>query len=69
MKTEKFSKRLVINKTTVANLSENEMDGAKGGGTDIPSVCATQVTCEPESECIPCFSEHVKNTCPLYCPL
>lgn len=32
MKTKKFSKRLVLNKETVANLSSKEKNKVKGGG-------------------------------------
>jgi len=34
MKTNRFNKRLVINKTTVANLDEEAMASVKGGESD-----------------------------------
>ncbi|MGD2091702.1 MAG: class I lanthipeptide [Candidatus Aminicenantes bacterium] len=50
MKTKKFSKKLKINKTTVANLSEHAMYKVKGGsrpGSYCPTVCGI-ISCPPE---------------------
>ena len=44
MKRKKFSKRLVLNKKTVANLDAHQLNGAKGGATGI-SDCIVYETC------------------------
>ena len=54
MKTKKFSKKLTLNKKTIANLKDKEMKEVNGGATnpsDNPYVC-----------CIP------KTTTPPLCP-
>jgi len=46
MKQKRFDKRLVLNKKTVSNLTENQMEQVKGGvyKTD-PDFCRTDLTC------------------------
>ena len=48
MKNKKFSKKITLKKTTIANLGENSMDKAKGGKTQL---CVT-LACTVQ----PCFT-------------
>lgn len=54
MKAKRFSKRLFLNKKTVANLDANAMGNAKGGGTFITN-CTCDYYCETESCNTICF--------------
>jgi hypothetical protein len=43
MKTKKFNKKLVFNKTTIVNLNNAEVNGIRGGsGTYCPGDCPTE---------------------------
>lgn len=60
MKTKKFEKKLVLNKKTIANLGNNELGNALGGGIPDP----TGYTCLVETcptDCGTCY------TCPTEC--
>ena len=56
MKTIKFNKKLVLNKTTVADLNGNEMKNLYGGGDESADTnCASCiVTCPETVYTIPC---------------
>ncbi|NIM13518.1 MAG: hypothetical protein GTO45_15510 [Candidatus Aminicenantes bacterium] len=65
MKTKTFARRLVLNKTTVANLEDRQLDNVRGGTWTIScnEPCLTTSLHEPcgcntsEAEpCIPCFT-------------
>ena len=44
MKTKKFSKRLALNKKTIANLANAEMNAVKGGyETEIAAYCESEI--------------------------
>lgn len=47
MKQKQFNKKLVLNKSTIANLKIDEMDGAKGGiyYTALNRTCNTWCNC------------------------
>ena len=44
MKTKKFSKKLELNKNTIANLGNNEMDIIKGGEGDSHRITVCEKT-------------------------
>jgi hypothetical protein len=42
MKTKKFNEKLVLKKTTISNLTQNDLKAVKGGGpTSRPGPCVT----------------------------
>jgi hypothetical protein len=67
MKVKKFSKKLSINKATIANLSEANQDKARGGaglvdvsGISCLSLCTCPVSLCPKTNCgdsvnTPCY--------------
>jgi hypothetical protein len=65
MKTKKFSRKLFLNKKTVANLDEKAMGSAKGGAS-FYSDC----TCDPETESCQtwCFIPVSLCVCPTNYP-
>jgi len=69
MKTKAFNKRLELNKTTVANLEDRQMDKVKGGTRTIPWVCNTSWA-EPcncnTSDADPCHCNTSVNE-PCFC--
>jgi hypothetical protein len=58
MKTKIFNKRLVLNKKTIADLSNTEMAEMYGGDT---IQCATR-----SCTCVSCFAQ-ILTECPLDC--
>ena len=52
MKTKRFKKKLFVTKTTVANLTNPELDDVKGGGSSCGLTCTCVIGCtiitEPE---------------------
>jgi natural product precursor len=42
MKVKKFNKKLGLNKSTVANLNNSDMNAVYGGVTNEPTVCVTK---------------------------
>jgi hypothetical protein len=61
MKTKKFSKRLNLNKKTVADLNGNEMNDAVGGISGLRACFTYDLTCG-ENSCGPgasnCYSDN-----------
>jgi natural product precursor len=53
MKPKKLSKKLSLNKMTVANLANPEMDNVKGG-----DIAYASVPWANKSTCIPCVSDN-----------
>ncbi len=52
MKPKELSKKLILNKITVADLSGNEMTKVKGGcGPSDPRSCATNISCTCVQQC------------------
>ena len=55
MKTKKFNKKLSLNKTTVANLSNYELNHVRGGVFTFETVCPTcdteGIACRPTTRC------------------
>lgn len=62
MKTKKFSKKLNLNKKTVANLGDKEMNGVQAGG----QVAASGSACP---SCFQTFCGCTLGTCPSVCSL
>ena len=63
MKTKKFNKKLVLKKSTIADLTDSQLATLKGGTT---ATCVTQprYTCSPYCTRI-CNTDYVcTNTCP-----
>jgi natural product precursor len=61
MKTKKISKKLVLKKQTISNLSKDQMLALKGGEqTDYPCWTDIQLICTGTSDC--------KSLVPQYCP-
>ncbi len=59
MKPKKLSKKLSLNRKTIANLTGNVMTNVKGGGTiTTVSLCETKCTC---------IDTICGNTCPTNC--
>jgi hypothetical protein len=46
MKTKKFEKKLTLNKKTVADLANSEMNKANGGGLVLPTLRKCTYSCE-----------------------
>ena len=65
MKSQKFSKKMVLNKSTISNLNNQEMSGAvKGGGTgDCPSLNETNCN----TRCTNCYTYCYMVTCAGTC--
>ena len=62
MKTKRFPKKLVLKKTTVANLNKQEMNALQGGATEL--TCGpTWETCDPK-RCGYTFLQTCTCTCP-----
>lgn len=62
MKTKKISKKLILHKQTISNLSKDQMLGLKGGvQTDYPCWTDPQVICTGTSDC--------KSLIPPFCPI
>lgn len=57
MKTKPFSKKLKLNKNTIANLGRNEMQLALGGAT---SACETYIP--RDSVCVICTGQCIPET-------
>lgn len=56
MKTKSFHKKLSLNKNTVVNLDNNDMDKLKGGETTLTcGACGTLVSCYP-THCKTCMT-------------
>jgi hypothetical protein len=51
MKSRKFSQKLKLNKTTVSNLSNQEMNGIEGAGT---YTCSFTYSCTCNTVAAPC---------------
>jgi len=68
MKTKAFSKKLTLNKQTVASLDQNELSTAKGG------VAVTSIGCTAGEICIAIITETIEiqqsidNSCYFWCP-
>lgn len=62
MKTKKFSKRLALNKKTIANLNKHEMRFAKGG---VKSMFAT--SCASEDPCNTSWDYCDETICDTVC--
>ena len=73
MKTKKLSKKLVLNKKTVASLNNAEIKDIKGGETGLytcQATCNTACpTCNTECSCVTCFPcSYIVCTEPMICP-
>jgi natural product precursor len=62
MKVRKFDKKLSLNKTTVSNLSESQLNDAKGGIITIGYTCET---CDRRF--CPTIAPTLCVTCPINC--
>lgn len=55
MKTKQFNKRLSLNKKTVVNLSNNELNNVQGGVFTLETVCRAcnteGIACRPTTRC------------------
>jgi natural product precursor len=74
MKPKKFSKKLGLNKITIANLNQGEMQRIFGGDDSvsiIPYVCPPPTLTEPASKDTKCWSDCVcppqTDTCFTFC--
>jgi hypothetical protein len=47
MKTKKFDKKLILNKTTIVTLEQNQMKGIYGGTLPTEMQCPTEIKCIP----------------------
>lgn len=65
MKTKKISKKLTLNKKTIAHLDPKELKGLHGGvtGTHCVSDCVCTGSCE-NTACPPCFNDSTPPFCP-----
>ncbi len=70
MKAKAFKKKLDINKSTVANLSQEKMGNMKGGtvATIHYTNCATCDILTPEPWCPPDFTAGPYTNCIVICP-
>lgn len=50
MKSKTFSKKLILNKKTVADLNNKGMKGLVGGGPGLLLTCLTCTDCSPSNE-------------------
>lgn len=58
MKTKRFNKQLALNKKTIANLEEKEMDSARAGQeTGNPYICETHLRCPSPVSITDCYSD------------
>jgi hypothetical protein len=65
MKPKKVEKKLFLNKKTVADLNNQQMNRLRGG---IPTTGTGEVCCPSETcSCETCFTDCNQNTCPRYC--
>lgn len=62
MRTKRFSKKLVLKKETITNLSGEKMTSIKGGGTRLPLQCPSEI-----SFCCPIETHFCQDTNPLEC--
>ena len=60
MKSKVFSKKLSLNKKTVANLNNKEMQDIYGGETVEPTVCKTRCI----TDCVACTMTRCSVCCP-----
>jgi len=71
MKTKKFTKRLNLNKKTIADLNGNEMIKVKGGCSPTMDIsgCPSELTCRRTFTCHPCprFTDECETIIPLTC--
>lgn len=76
MKAKKFNTRLMLNKNTIANLNNSDMNGVHGGdltvGPNCTGVNCTQIPCNTLRRTV-CFTEcytdcpFCEQTCPTEC--
>ena len=59
MKSKAFSKKLSLNKKTVANLNNKEMQGIYGGETVEPTICKTRCV----TDCVMCTMTRCSDCC------
>jgi len=58
MKKQRVNTKLELNKSTIANLGQENMNNAKGGAvTAIPRICLSLPTCPIPSFCKACTDE------------
>jgi hypothetical protein len=69
MKTKKFSKKLVVNKTTISNLNQEQLNDVKGGVyTQFPS-CNPTCSVNRTSK-LDCYCDSVQwCSCYQFCPV
>jgi hypothetical protein len=73
MKTKKFSKKLSLNRKTIANLNIEDLGNIKGKGTVFDNTCPYYYTCDNGYTCIPgeqsCFCTQLPghHTCNITC--
>ncbi|HLP47939.1 MAG TPA: class I lanthipeptide [Candidatus Kapabacteria bacterium] len=70
MKTKKINKKLILNKETISNLKNDEMNRLKGGETIEFTICRTKCVtgckaCTEISGCIQCVTDEY-YTC-MFC--
>jgi hypothetical protein len=64
MKPRKFTRKLVLNKKTIANLSDNYMRYVNAGGPGPPTEATkTEYTCEITCTLVTCGGATCVNTC------
>lgn len=57
MKRKRFVKKLALNKETVSNLENNEMDSARGGLTTLCTITQCDTYCQTRyTRCINCIT-------------
>ena len=55
MKKKDFNKKLALNKKTIADLGNTEMNDVKGGAdTDFPCIVETDILCTRDTRCPTC---------------
>ena len=66
MKAKKLDKRLMLNKTTISNLNDAEMNKAQGGLTAVPFCPVTRCSCYIDCECSgSCTAASIETVCSL----
>jgi len=71
MKNKKLQKKLVLNKKTVSNLGDREMDKVKGGKTELVCECTIPCPALRTDEFYTCvctyYCSNADATCPSRC--
>ena len=66
MKTKKFSKMLVLNKKTIANLESHDMGAIKGGDYADPITCTQYTYCHVGCPTLVCGDDKTGACPPVY---